>query len=118
MANFNKKLFILKIQKVVRSKVEKFGDDYFYQLGLNLKFCEGIERFRRTSEPEKFGVGIKKIIFDWSRTKCSQDGYVELVEALETLTKENNNVMREFFNIWPGIESFEKKPLLLKNFSL
>ena len=117
MANSNKKKFILKIQKVVRLKVEKFGDDYFYQLGLNLKFCEGIERFRQTSEPERFGVGIKKIIFDWSRTKCSQDGYVELVEALETLTKENNDVMREFFNIWPGIESSEKK-IITKNFSM
>ena len=90
---------------MVRSKVEKFGDDYFYQLGLNLKFCEGIKRFRKTSKMDEFGEGINKIVYDWSKTKCSQEGYEQLVEALEELTKEDGDVMREYFKIWPGIDN-------------
>jgi hypothetical protein len=30
----------------VKEKIEQFGDDYFYTLGLNLKFCDGIEKFK------------------------------------------------------------------------
>merc|ERR1712228_809643 len=32
-------------KKKVRIKIEQFGDDYFYTLGLNNKFCDGIRKF-------------------------------------------------------------------------
>lgn len=88
----------------MRDKVEQFGDDYFYQLGLNLKFCEGIYRFQKLEMAAKFGMGIKSIIYNWSDQKCSQAGYSELVSNLEELdgTENGGDLMREYFEIWAG----------------
>ena len=32
----------------MRTKINQFGDDYFYTLGLNLKFCRGVNEFLDT----------------------------------------------------------------------
>ena len=33
----------------LQQKLEEFGNDYFYSLGLNTKFCNGIEGFMKNN---------------------------------------------------------------------
>ena len=43
----------------VKAKINQFGDDYFYTLGLNLKFCRGVDEFLETqSDGVRQGLGL------------------------------------------------------------
>ena len=52
---FFKKSKCVQAKKVVKAKIDQFGDDYFYTLGLNLKFCRGVEEFL-----EKQSAGVRQ----------------------------------------------------------
>ncbi|CAG5079389.1 Oidioi.mRNA.OKI2018_I69.PAR.g9242.t1.cds [Oikopleura dioica] len=44
----NEKNKCIEAKEKVRTKINQFGDDYFYTLGLNLKFCRGVNEFLDT----------------------------------------------------------------------
>ena len=82
----------------VRSKIEQFGDDYFYTLGLNNKFCDGIRKFNANqTRVSRYDPEILGLINSWLRVNCSQSGYENLAEELEK--RENNKPLMDEYNI-------------------
>ena len=60
----------------MKEKINEFGDDYFYTLGLNLKFCSGIEKFLNDQDGNysagKYSDYVIDLISDWKADKRSQ----------------------------------------------
>ena len=84
----------------VRSKIEQFGDDYFYTLGLNNKFCDGIRKFNANQTwVSRYDPEILGLINSWLRVNCSQSGYEKLAAELEK-REDNQPLMDEYNIVW------------------
>ena len=95
---------------MVKQTLNKFGDEFFYTVGLNLKFCHGIRQYRQDlSLPEITSNDSSLIIFNlfdnWESTNCSAEGYEELVRGLEKLgIDENDSIGKIFVILWSKIQ--------------
>ena len=59
----------------LQRKLEEFGNDYFYTLGLNLKFCSGIRNFMKNETlKSQYSKPISKIFQHWQKQNCSKSG--------------------------------------------
>ena len=66
------------------NSVAKFGNNYFYDLNLNQKFCEGIERAKELGHLEVFySEPILKVFYYWHSKNCSQSAYNKLLTMIE-----------------------------------
>merc|ERR1712131_512281 len=56
----------INAKETVREKKYEFGDEFFYKLGLNRKFCDGIARWSKneTASGETREL-IKDLILEW-----------------------------------------------------
>ena len=62
----------------LQRKLEEFGNDYFYTLGLNLKFCSGIRNFMKNDTlKSQYSKPISKIFQHWQKQNCSKSGKVK-----------------------------------------
>ena len=76
-------------------KIEQFGDDYFYTLGLNNKFCNGISNFNQNDTlRENVTVDVLGMINQWRDKACSRDAYQLLNKALEQHI-DNRTIMKQ-----------------------
>ena len=84
----------------MRTKIEQFGDDYFYTLGLNNKFCDGITRFySNKTHVALYNPEILGLITTWHEGNCSQAGYDRLAAELDKREK-NRTMMAEYNDVW------------------
>ena len=57
----------------VRDQITRFGDEYFFILGLNMKFCSGIKLFLDDPETEKkFRPYVLNLTRWWLDSNCDQ----------------------------------------------
>ena len=57
----------------IRLKIMQFGDDNFYNIGLNRKFCFGISQYMRDKKlSEGTDPFVLRLLRDWKRSDCSQ----------------------------------------------
>ena len=84
----------------MRIKIEQFGDDYFYTLGLNNKFCDGIRKFNENkTNVALYSKEILDLVNKWRAVNCSQEGYGVLALDLEEREK-NATMMKEYNTVW------------------
>ena len=59
MIKFIKEQKCTQAKQVLIEKAQEFGNSYFYELGLNLKFCAGIKRFQEYADSSELYRYIK-----------------------------------------------------------
>ena len=85
----------------LQRKLEEFGNDYFYTLGLNLKFCSGIRNFMKNETlKSQYSKPISKIFQHWQKQNCSKSGKAnsELEIHREIGFLENIDALRKTIN--------------------
>ena len=62
-------------KKDIKKQISQFGDEYFYTLGLNAKFCGGIRRFlSNDSVTENTDNFIVDLLQYWYDNDCDEVG--------------------------------------------
>ena len=59
--------------EVIRQKIMQFGDDNFYNIGLNRKFCNGLTHFMQDKTlSDGTSPFILGLLSDWMQNDCNQ----------------------------------------------
>ena len=57
-------------------KTHEFGNSYFYELGLNKKFCASIPRFKQQNDiSQKFDPQLVELFTEWHQYGCTEEAY-------------------------------------------
>ena len=98
--------FVIKREKCfnaqmrIMNSVANFGDSYFYELNLNLKFCEGIGRAKELGNLEAlYSAPVIKVFYYWHGENCSQMAYEKLQFVI---TSKGESFLYEFQKLFFG----------------
>ena len=112
MVNYS--FFGIKVEKCIKAQmgiiesVANFGENYFYELNLNQKFCEGIGRAKELGDLEaSYSTPIIKLFYYWHGENCSQTAYDKLFSVI---TSKEESFLLEFQKLFFGkiIENWKR----------
>ena len=90
-----------RAQHAVLRSVREFGDNYFYDLNLNLKLCRGI---KRAQKEKTFQNGYTKtalaLFYYWASEDCSKAAYTRIERNITTTM--HGGLQLEFQKLFPG----------------
>ena len=77
----------------------KFGDIYFYDLGLNRKMCSAIQHVRNAGARKS---PVWKLFYFWAESNCSAEAYEKIVYVMN----KRPEYIQEFTQVFQGQTKF------------
>ncbi|CAG5105386.1 Oidioi.mRNA.OKI2018_I69.chr1.g2085.t1.cds [Oikopleura dioica] len=104
----------------LQMEIMDFGNQYFYDLGLNRKLCKGINRLDElyaTASDHSHKEQVTELFTMWAEDDCSEERYTHVLARLTKEAENNTAFQDEFREVYgelikfAGFESFDEEHL-------